>query len=116
VQRDISKGKATPGKYFILKLDFSRVSRSGQPETDFQALIDFLNLSIEMFYKTYAEYLGDFTDLKREIDYNNPNISLQRCVRLVQRTLSEAWKRGNSDLTDVQGVRIYYPPILLDNC
>jgi len=94
VQRDISKGKATPGKYFILKLDFSTVLRSEQPEKANQALINFLNLSIEMFYTTYAEYLGDFTDLKREIDYNNPNISLQRCVRLVQRTLSEAWKRG----------------------
>ncbi|KAN0086818.1 putative AAA-ATPase domain containing protein [Elaphomyces granulatus] len=103
VQRDISKGKATPGKYFILKLDFSRVSRSGQPETDFQALNDFLNLSIEKFYKTYAKYLGDFTDLKREI-HNDPNISLGRCVLLVQETLSEAWKRGNSDLTDVQGI------------
>ena len=115
MQRDISKGKATPGKYFILKLDFSRVSRSEQPEKANQALIKFLNLSIEMFYKTYAKYLGDFTDLKREI-HNDPNISLDRCVLLVQETLSEAWKRGNSDLTDVQGVRIYYPPILLDNC
>jgi hypothetical protein len=42
-----------------------------------QSLKDFSNLSIEMFYEAYAEYLGrDFTDLKRNINYDNPNIRL----------------------------------------
>ena len=96
----------TPGQFFVLKLDFSKVKRSINLEQADRSLIKFLNLSIEKFYKNYAKYLGDLTDLKRNIDCDDPNISLQNCVELVEDALSKAQERGDKQLAGVRGVRI----------
>jgi hypothetical protein len=59
---------------------------------------------------------GDLKDLKRNIDSDDPNISLQNCVELVKDALSRAQERGDKQLASVRGARIDCPLIGLDDC
>jgi hypothetical protein len=101
VQNDIDgnnkKGKKyKPGRYFVLKFDFSPIQASPDLAEANQNLVVSLNSSFEDFYETYATYLdGDVTGLCGNIDSKRPSISLQKCNRLVQRALSRARKQRN---------------------
>jgi hypothetical protein len=113
VQNDIDgknkKGKKyKPGQYFVLKFDFSLIPASSDLAEANQNLIVSLNYSIQKFYETYATYLGgEVTSLCGNIDSKRPDISLQKCSRLVQRALSQARKEKNEHLTGVQGIYLF---------
>jgi Predicted AAA-ATPase len=110
VQNDIDgknkKGKKyKAGQYFVLNFDFSTIPTSADLAEANQNLIVSLNYSIEKFYETYATYLdGDVTSLCKNIDSMRPDISLQRCNRLVQRAISRAQKEKDKHLASVQGI------------
>ena len=115
MQNDIDgknkKGKKyKPGRYFVLKFNFSPIPASLDLEKANRNLTVSLNHSIEKFYETYATYLGDdVTSLCGNIDSERPDISLQRCSELVQRALSRARKEKDKKekdkhLADVQGI------------
>jgi hypothetical protein len=110
VQNDIDgkneKGKNyKPGRYFVLKFDFSPIPASPDLAKADRNLIKSLNFSFKNFYETYAKYLDDdVTSLCGNIDIERPSISLQKCNRLVQRALSQAQKQKNEQLAGVQGI------------
>lgn len=110
VQNDIAEGRVMPGQFFIWKMDFSTLNRSPNIVEAKEELKQFLNLSFERFYNTYATYLGrNVTDLCGKINDKSPNANLERFIWLVQDAIAQARKRGNKQLTGVQGVRIDYP-------
>jgi hypothetical protein len=97
--------KYKPGRYFVLKFDFSSVQANPDLTEANQNLIVALNSSFEDFYEKYATYLDDnVTGLCGNIDSKRPNVSLQKCNRLVQRALSRARKRKNEQLAGVEGI------------
>ena len=110
MQNDIDgknkKGKKyNPGRYFVLKFDFSPIQASPDLAEANRNLIKSLNFSFEDFYETYATYLDDdAASLCGNIDSEDPSISLRKCNRLVQRALSRARKQENEQLAGVQGI------------
>ena len=90
MQNDIDEGKVKPGQYFVLTFDFSKVRPNPNLTEANEALIKFLNSTIEAFYETYAAYLGrNFADLCQEIDSKYPNISLQRYTQSVRGAIKQ---------------------------
>ncbi|KIX01367.1 uncharacterized protein Z518_09092 [Rhinocladiella mackenziei CBS 650.93] len=84
VQKDIDERKVSPGKYFVLTFDFSRINASPDLTEANKALVNFLNDAIENFYRRYAAYLGgNFTALCQHINSEAPNTSLVRCAKVV---------------------------------
>ena len=91
-----------PGQYFVLRFDFSRIGAPPDLEKANQNLIVALNSSFRDFYETYATYLGeDVADLCREIEREDPSLSLENCARLVQNALRE---QKNEELAGVKGI------------
>jgi Predicted AAA-ATPase len=112
VQNDIDgnneSGKiCKPGQYFVLTFDFSTIPYSPDLTKANRNLIESLNGSFELFYETYAKYLGeDFTGLCGKINSENISLSLRNCCRLVQRALSRAREQENEQLVGVQGIYV----------
>jgi hypothetical protein len=105
VQKDIAKGIVTPGKYFVLKFDFSKVDRSPNLIETNESLKENMARSFQNFYTTYAMYLGeDANKLFENINPRNPAISLEACTGLVLQVLSNARKTRDKQLSSVQGV------------
>jgi Predicted AAA-ATPase len=112
VQNDIDGNneegkKYKPGQYFVLRFDFSTIPGSPDLVKADRNLIKSLNFSFEVFYETYAKYLGegeDFTSLCGNIDSESISLSLQNCNRLVQRAISRAREQGNEQLAGIQGI------------
>jgi len=101
VQKDIAEGKVTPGKFFVLKIDFSGINRIDGGIH--QALKSRLSSSFSMFYITYASYLGgNVSKLLEKINYDDPAATLTNCVL----TVSEALRSptNGDELSDIQGV------------
>ncbi|KIX04032.1 uncharacterized protein Z518_07585 [Rhinocladiella mackenziei CBS 650.93] len=102
VQKDIDERKVSPGKYFVLKFDFSSIPRRPDLTEANEALIRALNFSIKQFYKAYTAYLGgNFETLCQGINSKDPNISLVECVDSVQSTIAQ-----DERLADIEGVYI----------
>jgi hypothetical protein len=107
VQKDINgrnekKKIYAPGQYFVLRFDFSRVAAPLDLDEANQNMIEFLNSSIEHFYRTYAAYLGrDAAELCQKIRSGKPNRSLENCAQLVHDALLE---QKNEELAGVQGI------------
>lgn len=102
MQNDIDQGKVKPGQYFVLTFDFSKIRVDQSLATGNESLIKFLNSSIELFYEIYATYLGkSFADLCKDIDSDEPNETLGRCVRSVNRAIEQ-----NGQLAGVEGIYI----------
>ena len=100
-----------PGEFFILKFDFSTIDRSPDIAIARRSLIKSLITSFEVFYDTYAQYLGGkFTDLCENIHYEDPNVTLKMCVFLVQKTLEQ---REHKQLSNVKGVSIHLAAYLI---
>jgi hypothetical protein len=84
-----------PGQFFILKFDFSCVNRSPDIDNALQSLNRTMAGSFKEFYKTYSTYLGgDEEKLLKLIVLERPAESLRRCVRLVQKAISEGRDSG----------------------
>jgi len=92
VQKDIDEERVTPGQYFILRFDFSDVTRDS-PELAAQSLRDSVVTSFEDFYDTYATYFGENSS-KLYINYQDPANSLTKCVHSVNRVLRILRKAG----------------------
>jgi Predicted AAA-ATPase len=108
VQNDVAEGRVIPGQFFILKIEFSIINPCPNMRLAHQRLVDCLNSSIGEFYDMYAGYLGgNLTELHRNINTKDPNLSLKKCVLAVQSALSQAYKQENKQLANVQGVRIH---------
>ncbi|KIX08774.1 uncharacterized protein Z518_03431 [Rhinocladiella mackenziei CBS 650.93] len=90
VQKDIDERKVIPGKYFVLKFDFSIINASPDLTEANKALVKSLNWAIEDFYDQYAAYLGgNFTDLCQLIDSEDPNSSLENCAMVVRNAIEQ---------------------------
>jgi hypothetical protein len=97
--------KYKPGRYFVLKFDFSSIQASPDLAEANQNLIVALNSSFEDFYEKYATYLDDnVTSLCGNIDSKRPHVILQKCNRLVQHALSRARKEKNEQLAGIEGI------------
>jgi hypothetical protein len=110
VQEDIAERKVTPGRFFVLKFDFSPVNRNPNIlEADRALKLRIANSLIE-FYDTYAMYWPywgrDVDELIKKIDLENPAESSLACVRSVARLLKNAREKGDRRLADIQGVSI----------
>ena len=86
MQKDIDERKANPGQYFVLKLDFSKIDPSSDLTEAHETLVQFLNSSLETFYRTYAAYLGEDCG---NIDREQPNLSLRRCAESVRYAIKQ---------------------------
>ena len=85
----------TPGRFFVLKFDFSTVNRCPNIVKADERLKDAMDNSFTDFYTTYATFFGeDTTKLFANIIHDNPTHSLKNCTRLVQNTLSKARENG----------------------
>jgi len=102
VQKDIDKGKVKPGQYFVLTFDFSKVRPNPNLTEANESLIKFLNSSVEMFYETYAAYLGqNIADLRQWIDGKEANITIERCVQLVRGAIEQG-----GQLAGIEGIYV----------
>ena len=100
-------GRVTPGRFFILKLDFSRVNRSPNIDKAHQSLQNTIADSFRRFYTTYSTYFGeDEKELLENIAPENPARSLLRCAGLVRKVISKARDSGKERLAGIKGVRI----------
>jgi hypothetical protein len=105
VQNDIDENKCKPGQYFVLKFDLSTFTASPDLAKADRNVIKSLNEGIKEFYETYATHFGqDVTSLCGNIDIEDPSLSLQRCSRLVRRTLLRAREQETEQLASVQGI------------
>ncbi len=94
-----------PGQYFILRFDFSDVSRDSNPELAALSLKDSMTASFKKFYNMYATYLGEnASKLYENINSRDPANSLTNCILSVDRVLTNP-KESREDLAGVQGVR-----------
>jgi hypothetical protein len=94
-----------PGKFFILKFDFSGIECSSDLQIANRALKEGLTSSFLHFYDEYAVYVGgDKKKLYKRINHENPAESLSACVRVVRGELLNARENGNKALADVEGV------------
>ncbi|KIX09037.1 uncharacterized protein Z518_00115 [Rhinocladiella mackenziei CBS 650.93] len=102
VQKDIDERKVSPGKYFVLKFDFSKINPHPDLTEANEALIKMLNFSIKWFYNAYTAYLGgDFEALCQGIDSKEPNISLEACVDSVQGAI-----KNDEQLAGIEGIYV----------
>jgi len=104
---DGNNEKYKPGRYFVLKFDFSEIHCSSDLEKANQNLITSLNEQIAYFYEEYAEYLGEDISVLRESIHGSPITNLQRCVLFVRRALSLAQQKGNEKLATVRGIYLF---------
>jgi len=93
----MTEGKVEPGQYFILMFDFSMAERSPDINDAARYLKKAISRAFEVFYKTYAAYLGE--GAINLIDPDSPAVSLERCVEKVNSAIQ------NEPLTDIKGVR-----------
>ncbi|KIX03383.1 uncharacterized protein Z518_06935 [Rhinocladiella mackenziei CBS 650.93] len=102
VQKDIDERKVNPGKYFVLKFDFSKINPHPDLTEANEALIKMLNSSIEWFYEEYTAYLGGKSEaLSQDIDSKEPNISLKKCVKSVRRAI-----KNDEQLAGIKGIYV----------
>ena len=102
MQNDIDERKVKPGQYFILKFDFSKITKRQDLTQANETLTKFLNSSIQSFYRTYAAYLGEsYADLCKDIDNMEPNISLQLCVESVRDAIQQGGR-----LAGIEGIYV----------
>ena len=100
MQNDIDQGKVNPGKFFVLKFDFSQINSSPDLTDANEKLISSLNCSVEKFYRTYAAYLGgNLAALCQSIDCKDPNVSVRRCIDSVQYAID-----NDKQFADIEGV------------
>lgn len=93
-----------PGRYFVLRLDFSAVDRSQNREEAKHNLNQMLNDSIARFYRTYEPYLRMSADyLIQNLIMANAASSLNACVDAVHRVLSGV-KSSEDPLSKIKGV------------
>ncbi len=76
--------KVNPGQYLVLTFDFSEIRSNPDLTEANKTLVVFLNSCIETFYETYAAYLGESCG---NINSEEPNVSLRKCVQLVQHAI-----------------------------
>jgi hypothetical protein len=102
VQKDIDKRKANPGRYFVLKFDFSEINASPNLTKAHETLVKFLNSSLETFYRKYTAYLGgNFTGLCQKLDSELPSLSLRRCAELVEHATKQ-----DERLAGIEGIYV----------
>ena len=95
----------TPGKYFVLTFDFSKVHRSPDLYKTNESLERNIAHSFEIFYSTYSKYLGnDMDKLFKNIEFADPSISLSKCVELVRNAISRARENGQEQIASIKGV------------
>ena len=77
MQKDISKGKVTPGQFFVLKFDFSAVNHSPNLIKTNESLKASITQLCEKLYITYSTYLGeDEEELFKNIVPGDPACSV----------------------------------------
>ena len=95
----------TPGKFFVLRLDFSGVGSSPYAESADKALKSCLHSLFLEFCDKYAAYLGgDSSKWHEHLNPEYPANSLSACVRVVNSELLNARMKGDKRLADVEGV------------
>ena len=107
VDKDVKKGKVTPGQYLVLSFDFAKLYPSDDLKVTELELSEMMINSIKAFYQTYASYLGNDTSkqlIRELVDSNSATSSLTECVRVVQEALRAAEGVSNHRLADVKGV------------
>ena len=95
----------TPGRYFVLKLDFSGIICSPDAEITNRSFKERLASSFRAFYNQYAKYLGrDKSKLLEHVSHENPEASLTNCVEVIKNELLDAQENDNKLLADVKGI------------
>jgi hypothetical protein len=102
VQKDIDERKVSPGQYFVLNFDFSKINPSPDLTDADEALVGFLNYSLETFYGRYTAYLGgNSTGLCPKIDSKDPINSLEECALSVRDAI-----RRDGRLAGIEGIYV----------
>ncbi|KAF8537832.1 hypothetical protein BDD12DRAFT_201139 [Trichophaea hybrida] len=108
VDKDVQDKKIFPNQYLVLELDFSAV-RQGANDT--YAIDEMVNEALDEFYGIYAPFFGERTPSEladQLIHPTNACVSLQKCVKLVKRTLQEVIRQEKKDhpLAGVKGIYV----------
>ncbi|KAF9899254.1 hypothetical protein EC991_009220, partial [Linnemannia zychae] len=103
IDEHVKKGDVNPGRYFVLRFDFSAVIRSPDRKDAMSNLNLMLNESIMRFYRTYEPYLRMSADyLIEHFIKDNAAESLTSCVDVVHNILREA--NAEDPLSMIKGI------------
>ncbi|KAF9186305.1 hypothetical protein BGZ49_004197, partial [Haplosporangium sp. Z 27] len=93
-----------PGQYFVLKFDFSAVTRSPDRNVANNSLNLMLNESIKQFYRTYEPYLRILADhLIENYIKDDATASMTACVNVVHNVLASV-KSPEDPLSMIKGI------------
>ncbi|KAF9538374.1 hypothetical protein EC957_006867 [Mortierella hygrophila] len=104
IYEHVKKGHLNPGRYFVLRFDFSAVNRSPDRKEVRNNLNLTLNESIKQSYRVFEPYLRMSADyLIENFIENTAAASLTACVNVVHNTLASA-KRPEDPLSMIKGI------------
>jgi hypothetical protein len=110
VDKAVKNGIVQPGRYLILRFDFSRVARSRNIDESVESLEREINLGLSEFKLEYTNDLGQsFVSVTSGFIQNDPTGNLTDLVRAVDLTLQGIHGRGEKDhpLFGVHGVCLF---------
>ncbi|KAG0058715.1 hypothetical protein BGZ90_004807 [Linnemannia elongata] len=104
IHEHVQKGRLNPGRYFVLRFDFSAVNRSQDLKVARHSLNLMLNESIMEFYRTYEPYLRMPADyLIEKYVKDDAMASMRACANVVHNILSSA-KSPEDPLSMIKGI------------
>jgi hypothetical protein len=110
VDKAVKNGKVQPGRYLILRFDFSRVARPPNIDESVESLQREINHVLSVFIHDYSEDLGEsFASITSGFIQNDVAGNLRDLVEAVRRALQGIQKRGEEGhpLWGVQGVCLF---------
>ncbi|KAF9551469.1 hypothetical protein EC957_008138 [Mortierella hygrophila] len=106
IHEHVKKERLNPGRYFVLRFDFSTVHRSRDQEKAAHSLNQMLNNSIAGFYRTYEPYLRMSADYLIEKYINDDATSSMRaCVQVIYLMADEYDSNSNERLVLIDSVQ-----------
>ncbi|KAK3810194.1 MAG: hypothetical protein J3Q66DRAFT_352384 [Benniella sp.] len=106
IDEHVTNNRISPGQFFVLQIDFSKVDWSKDRNVAKHSLNLMLNESIKQFYRTYEPYLRMPADyLIEEYMEDNAAGSLTACANLVDYTLKRISCREDP-LSKIKGIYI----------
>ncbi|KAG9060984.1 hypothetical protein KI688_007814 [Linnemannia hyalina] len=104
IDEHVAHNRVFPGRYFVLKFDFSAVDRSQNRNVARHSLNLMLNESIMEFYRTYEPYLRrSADDLIENFIKDDASASLIACVNVVHRILTSV-ENPEDPLSKIKGI------------
>ncbi|KAF9157955.1 hypothetical protein BGX21_003884, partial [Mortierella sp. AD011] len=104
INKYVASNHVSPGRYFVLKFDFSALDRSLDKELARHSLNLMLNRSIKKFYMTYEPYLRMSADyLIENLIKDDATASLSECVDVVHSILTSV-ENPEDPLSKIKGI------------